>query len=266
MKFKEMFEGFESTPLLWNDDLVYGLKQFLPKRTLLSAIPKGDYKRLRLGKWVEAFVSLQLRQQSLINIIYENLQIKNDKVTIGELDLLFTKDLQPIHLEIVYKFYLYDSAQTNTTKLEHWIGPNRNDTLIQKLNKLKEKQLPLLYNKHTIKAINETEFNVATAEQYVCFKAQLFIPYKTKDLDIAPLNKACISGFHMPFKDIMRLSTYQIYIPSKLNWLNIPTQDVSWLNYDDAFKEIESFINTKKSPLIWVRLNTKIQKLFITWW
>jgi len=52
---------------------------------------------------------------------------------------------KPIHLEIIYKFYLYDPS-IGLTQLDHWIGPNRRDSLVKKLTKLKQKQLPLLYH------------------------------------------------------------------------------------------------------------------------
>ena len=56
---------------------------------------------------------------------------------------------QLIHLEVSYKFYLYDE---NLGKLESekWIGPNKRDSLVQKTAKLKSKQLPILFHKETI--------------------------------------------------------------------------------------------------------------------
>ena len=57
-----------------------------------------------------------------------------DKITIGEIDCLIEYLNKYIHLEIVYKFYLYDE-HINTGELDHWIGPNRKDSLVFKLNK-----------------------------------------------------------------------------------------------------------------------------------
>jgi len=61
---------------------------------------------------------------------------------------LFLEDEKPIHLEIQFKFYLYDAA-LGTTEIDHCIGPMRKDSLNEKLSKLKEKQLPLLYANET---------------------------------------------------------------------------------------------------------------------
>ena len=80
-----------------------------------------------------------------IKILAENVQIQNEKTTVGEIDCILTTAKKPVHLEIIYKFYLYDKS-VGTNELEHWIGPNRRDSLVSKLNKLKDKQLPLLYN------------------------------------------------------------------------------------------------------------------------
>ena len=54
-----------------------------------------------------------------------------------------------IHLEIVYKFYLYDNT-IGTSEIDHWIGPNRNDSLREKLEKLKSKRFT------SFEEINET--------------------------------------------------------------------------------------------------------------
>jgi hypothetical protein len=266
MNFKEMFQGFQSTPLLWGSNAVYGLNQFLPEKTKNPFVSKLSTKKLRLGKWVEVFVNFQLKQNSNIQIVHENLQIRKDKITIGELDVLLLKDQQPIHLEIVYKFYLYDTKQTYDTKLEYWIGPNRNDALISKLNKLKDKQLPLLYNTQTAKIIEKNDFDIDISKQCVCFKAQLFLPHTNDSIAIEPLNKKCVSGYHIPFEKIHELRDKLIYIPSKLDWLIIPTNNMSWLKFDDAIKQIKLQIDTKKSPLIWVKQDIGIHKYFITWW
>ena len=67
----------------------------------------------------------------------KNYQIQNKKTTVGELDFILQKNHSPIHLEVIYKFYLYDDTFGNS-EIEHWIGPNRNDNLVKKLTKLKE--------------------------------------------------------------------------------------------------------------------------------
>lgn len=262
-----MFDGFQNTPLLWNGNTIWELQQFHTEHTAISFIQKQTNKKLRLGKWVEEFVGFQLRQQSNIKIIEENLQIKNNKLTIGELDMLLLKNEQPIHLEIIFKFYLYDPALNSYNNIENWIGPNRNDALVYKLKKLKKNQFPLLYKKSTIAYLENHNLDSKTIEQRVCFKAQLFLPYTSQDINTEPLNKDCVMGFYISFGDISIFKNLQFYIPNKLNWLTIPHNNIEWLDYKHAVSEIEEFINIKRSPLIWLKYNdTLFKKCFITWW
>lgn len=263
-----MFEGFQNTPLLWHtDEELVGLKQFLPNDCETTFIPESTHKKLRLGKWVEAFVSFQLSKQGNIKLIIENLQIKKNKQTVGELDVLFIKENQPIHLEIIYKFYLYDPTKNCDSKLENWLGPNRNDALVYKLDKLKSKQFPLLYRDETKVALKDYPLDVNAVEQLVCFKAQLFVPYTNENLDVKPLNSNCVVGFYLPFKAIELLKNLQFYVPTKLEWLIIPHQNVSWLDFETAHVLIKIQIKEKRSPLLWTKdANTTIKKCFITWW
>ena len=144
-QIQQHFDGFLQTPCLWKNNAVFDLQQFEiePKS---SAINIEIDKKLRLGKYIERFVSFQVSEDKNCKIISENIQIQQDKITLGELDCILLKEMKPIHLEVVYKFYLYDDT-LGETEIDHFIGPNRKDSLFEKLTKLKEKQLPLLYSK-----------------------------------------------------------------------------------------------------------------------
>ena len=267
LDFQELFEGFQNTPILWQSSAVYNLEQFCAASTSGQYALESEPKKLRLGKWVENFVAFQLKQQNDINILEENLQIKDNKITIGELDLLFLKDDQPIHLEIIYKFYLYDSKEDNTNALYNWVGPNQNDALVFKLSKLKEKQLPLLYHPKTQDTLKQYSFHINAIKQNVCFKAQLFLPYKNQNININPLNSQCIIGWYLNFERINELKHFQFYIPEKLEWLCLPKTNVNWLEFEAAKTEIQSQIKNKRSPLCWVKNEVGVlQKCFITWW
>lgn len=266
MNFNELFKGFQTTPLLWNNDIVYDLRQYKIKDTLKEFTPQPEDKQLRLGKWVEKFIAFQLKQVAEVELIAENLQIKKDKLTIGELDLLLRAHKQPIHLEVVYKFYLYDTLQSYTSELEHWIGPNRNDALTYKLKKLKEKQLPLLYNSTTAEVLERFNLKIDAIKQLVCFKAQLFVPFNASDIEIKILNKNCVAGYYLSFAKINLLQDYQFFIPTKINWLLTPHNEVSWLTFKQATEDLENEIKMKRSPLVWIKNDNEIQKWFITWW
>ncbi len=267
LNFQELFQGFQNTPELWTSHAIYHLEHYSSHPTTKPFVLNSDLKKLRLGKWVEQFVAFQMQQDSEVIVLEENLQIKNNKITIGELDVLLQKNQQTIHLEIVYKFYLYDTAENYINPLDYWIGPNRSDSLIQKLNKLKEKQLPLLYHPKTSEALKHHNIDLNSVKQQVYFKAQLFLPFDMQAIDIAPLNSKCIEGFYLNFENIRVLEDHQFYIPQKLEWLSIPKHDVLWLSFEDAAPEIQKQIENERSPLCWIKYdNLNIEKCFITWW
>lgn len=267
LSFQDLFQGFQNTPLLWNSINIYNFEQFCPKNTTEKFIEIKEHKKLRLGKWVERFVSFQLKQQSNIKILDENIQIKDHKITIGELDLLLLQDEQPIHVEIIYKFYLYDDSKTETNTLNHWVGPNQNDTLILKLNKLKEKQFPLLYRSQSKPLIANNDLDITSIKQQVCFKAQLFLPKNNQNIETTPLNSDCVVGWYLNIQEIEMLNDFQFYIPDKLEWLCSPKIDVAWVPFSEAFSIIQNQIKNKRSPLCWIKNSeNELQKCFITWW
>lgn len=249
INFQELFEGYQNTHLLWNSSAIYGFEQCCPKYTSKQFINKSEHRKLRLGKWVENFVSFQLQQDSQIKILEENLIIKDNKQTIGELDLLFLKDKQPVHLEIIYKFYLYDNTKSYPNSLSPWIGPNRNDALLFKLEKLKEKQFPLLYKPETIDVLHHYPFDINSIKQLVCFKAQLFLPYENKAVDVSPLSPNCVAGWYLNIEQIKELENFQFYIPEKLEWLSLPKETLDWLPFIQAKTKIMTCIDNKRSPL-----------------
>ncbi len=259
------YQGYLNTPLLWKDHAVLGLKQYeLPKqlqKTLIESIP--EY--LLLGKRVEQFVLATLHEQSNIEILLENTQIQNQKITIGEIDCLLKQDGTPLHLEIVYKFYLYDSSIGNT-EIDHWIGPNRRDTLVKKLHKLKDKQLPLIHNVCTKPILQTFNLDAKDIKQSVCFKAQLFTPYQaTVDFDL--LNKDCLKGFYIHTSELEQFSGSKFYMPIKIDWLIEVQSDVQWMSYDQFSKKIRVIIDEKRAPLCWIKFpNGVLQKFFVVWW
>ena len=258
------YSGFLQTSLLWENS-VLGLKQLKLPIKEMTVFNETISDTLRLGKRVERFVSHQLKQHAAIRVLIENIQIQNKKITVGELDCILNYDNNPIHLEIVYKFYLYDE-QVGTTELDHWIGPNRKDSLISKLTKLKEKQLPLLYNLLTKPLLDSINLEVEDLQQFVCFKAQLFVPYQ-KEVKFSLLNKECVNGFYITISELVQFTDCKFYIPSKINWLLEVQTQVKWMSYPLFLAEIHQIIEQKTAPLCWIKFpNGTLQKFFVVWW
>ena len=260
------YEGFLNTPQLWENNEVFELQQFeLPK--LKTPIFEGVLpKNQRLGKRVESFLSHLLKQDVTVKILVENKQIQNKKITVGELDFLIETYKNPIHLEVIYKFYLYD-ASVGETELEHWIGPNRRDSLVSKLNKLQDKQLPLLYNSFTKPLLTKLNLKPKTVQQQVLFNAHLFIPYQAKNIELKPLNKNCEKGFYIHFNELQQFNKCKFHIPSKINWLQEIQIQTKWQTFEQFAQTIEVFLNQKSAPLCWLKHpNGETEKFFVVWW
>lgn len=262
----KQYIGYYNTNLLWNNQELLGLIQYNYPKNSPNTTPVIPFKKYRLGHLVEQFVFHELEQLTSVKILATNSQIKSNKRTIGELDCLLLDGNSPIHLEIIYKFYLYDES-VGYSELEHWIGPNRKDSLIEKITKLKQKQFPLLHHQETQELLKDLDLNTLDIKQRVLFKAQLFVPYKLLNSPLRLINNACVTGYYINYKQLKALSTSQFYIPKKLDWLTKPHSKVDWLNYDEAGLLILDYINQYKSPLCWIKTSEGLlQKVFVVWW
>jgi hypothetical protein len=258
------YQGFLNTSNLWLEN-TFGMQQFEITNSV-SEVSDLKNHRLRLGNLVERFVFKQLQKDTSISILAENIQIQKDKITIGEIDCLLKKGEQPIHLEIVYKFYLYDET-VGTTEVDHWIGPNRKDSLVQKLAKLEEKQLPLLYHNCTKPVLEKLDIQVEEIQQQVCFKAQLFVPFQNQKIPFKAINASCVKGFYIPQMELQQFKDCTFFLPEKRDWLiDIPTHNL-WQSYHTFLEALKPLLNQEKSPLCWIKKpNGKTVKCFVVWW
>ncbi len=260
--FQAQFNGFYHTPHLFLQDL-QGLQPLrIPKRELPVFRGKG-LEKIRLGQRVERFVTTELLLDNSISLLAENLQIRTaQKHTIGELDVLYMDGNQPVHLEIQFKYYLYDTA-VGTSEIDHCVGPMRRDTLCKKLTKLKEKQLPLLFAKETEKYLEELGVDAMNFIQKIYFKAQLFIPFGEK-VTFEVLNPACVYGYYISYRAFEQLETAHFYMPRKVDWLLDVSPDVLWLSYDKILPVLQKFQEEQYASMLWVRQkNNNIIKCFV---
>ncbi|MCD8404867.1 DUF1853 family protein [Tenacibaculum dicentrarchi] len=267
------YEGFLKTPFLWNGKGVFNLQQFEIKPTKTASFLVEITKIPRLGKLVERFVSFEFQQDKHLQIIAENIQIQQEKITLGELDCLLLKDEKPIHVEIIYKFYLYDNSINSEknleekNELERWIGPNKKDSLIQKLTKLKEKQLPLLYSKQCENYLKTLNLEAKNLKQQLYFKAQLFVPLKDYGKEFPLINNNCIIGFYVTLQQLNKFKYYKFYIPNKHNWLTQPHTNIDWLTFNNFTTNLQALLNQERAPLCWLKKsNGELLKFFVIWW
>ncbi len=260
---QQRYQGYYNTPFLWKEKLL-NLQQFNFEESN-SKIATKIPDTIRLGNYVEQLVFYQLEQDENLQLLTKNKQVFSNKITLGEIDCLLLQGNQPIHLEIAYKFYLYDVSVGNTF-LEHWIGPNRRDSLLLKLKKVKEKQFPLLYSKECKDLLEQLELDINSIQQKTFFKAQLYVPYQN-EINFEHLNNQCVQGFYVNSHQLKEFSDCKFYIPIKLDWIIEPHSNVSWLSFEDSSKRILEFHEQKSAPLCWMKKpNGQIHKLCIVWW
>lgn len=256
------FDGFRSTPSLWEGSW-QGLTSFATRTVHPDLNPEIESTpRMRFGKLMEQFVLFELAEDPGINILGSNIQIFNGKETLGELDCLIEQAGARIHLEIGFKFYVYDP--TISGELNRWIGPNRRDSLVLKLDKLKQKQLPLLYKPQTVQRLHDMGLDAQEFRQQVNFRTQLFVPWNAMESTYPMVNPNCISGFYLFEEEVQHFSDHHFHIPTKLDWVVEPHADVTWINYDSFTSEIKAHLASRRSPLCWMKSNEgKMQKFFV---
>ncbi|WP_299017050.1 DUF1853 family protein [uncultured Polaribacter sp.] len=264
-EIQKRYDGFLQTPCLWKNTAVFDIDHFnIEPKSLKIDIDLNE--KLRLGKYIERFVSFQLQNEKSIKIVAENIQIQQEKRTLGELDCLLLENNKPIHLEIIYKFYLYDKRAGNR-EIEHFIGPNRKDALIEKLTKLKEKQLPLFYSNECKAYLETLNLSSEKITQKVYFKAQLFVPFSNKGLQLKQLNTNCIVGFYINRKELIQFKECKFYIPTKKDWLIQPHSAINWISSTEFNKKSKDYLERQFSPLCWLKKpNGILEKFFLVWW
>ena len=121
------------------DFSITGLDTFnLSKLNIATNLTFELPTNLRLGHLVERIVSALIKSSTNYKLLFENIQVIEDKKTIGEIDFIVTnKNTKKLtHIELAYKFYLFD-PNISSEPISNWIGPNRNDSLEEKLEKVK---------------------------------------------------------------------------------------------------------------------------------
>ena len=261
---QQLYASFCKTPLLWKGADIGNLPQLEIENYHPVFLRKVE-RYLRLGQLAEQFVFNQLETSKSVRILAENKQIQNERKTVGELDAIIKFRDEAVHLEIVYKFFLYDDTIT-ASGLQNWIGPNRKDSLNEKLNKLSEKQLPLLYSGYCQDLLETLNLCAEDLQQQVLFKAQLFTPFN-QDLDFGDLNPDCHQGFYFRLNQLEEFKNHEFHIPPKIDWLLEAHTQADWLAYEVFIPEANRFLKAQKAPMFWMRnKNGELTKAFLVWW
>ncbi len=266
----QQYQGFIKTPELWENKL-FDLDQFILPQV---AAPDGRQleeidPRLVLGKRAEHFFSLAIQNSKDYELLANNLQIIHKKETLGEFDFfLRNKNREEnLHVELVYKFYVYDP--NFEMEMNRWIGPNRKDSLTRKVKHLKTHQLPLLFAPETAESLQNQGLTTENIVQKVCFKANLFVPNNLRRKPIKSLNSACVIGYYLRKEEFTKeeYGNFSFFSPKKPDWPILPQYQQEWFSFTEIKQQLEKLFAHKKSALLWIKKNeTTFERCMVVWW
>ena len=268
-RLSELARAFLMTPPLWTLNQ-FGLEQFPIPEVDLSLVQAVQVKpNMRLGHKMESVFSALMTGQRTYEIIDQNIIVRRNKKTIGEIDFLLRdlRDDRFLHLELTYKFYLIDTDISEP--VYQLVGPNRRDMFFTKLDKIREVQFALPFTPEGSEALKNRNLRPDQLSQQVCFKAQLFQPYRSKAIRIRPLNKGCITGFWLRFEDLQssEFTGSKYYLPIKEEWVVIPYNKDRWISYFEVLLELNLRMLQEHSTLVWMKRPDGVcEKFFVVWW
>ncbi|MDB2606600.1 DUF1853 family protein [Zobellia sp.] len=266
---KEKCLGFLGTPPLWKGN-AFGIEQFVfPEVNLNRFLPKPIFKKIRLGHQMEHVFTQLLVRNNTYDLVLHNQPVKDGNRTIGEIDFILKhrETAQLIHVELTYKFYIIDPSISEP--IHRLVGPDRRDMFFTKMEKIRDKQFPLLHSKNGIRTLSEKNIHHEEIAHQACYKAQLFMPYTDDKVDITPLNTSCVYGYWVKFEDFEKdaFKNYKYYIPSKSEWVIAPHKKVRWTSHFETLMEVNLRTLNKNAPMLWMKKSdSKFEKFFVVWW
>lgn len=269
-RISNQFVGFVKTPSIFKEKKYDGFKLFqFPEKVTYDFTDTDFSKNLVLGKRVEHFFLEALKNSSEYQIIANNIQINNSYRTLGELDFIIKelKTSKLLHIELMYKFYVYNPDIPD--EMERWVGPNKKDSLLQKIQKVETNQFPLLHTPETKTYLSSIDLDSKDIEQEICFKASLFIPKELKSYKFPHINEECIIGFWIHLKHFREynLEGSQFFTPDKQDWPIDPQKGEEWYNFMQVDEQIKNLHSRKKSPLIWIKkIDGSFERIIVVWW
>lgn len=269
---KDQFKGFLSTPQIFAENSIFGYPSF---NTLENCSKALDFEPIDppakvLGKRMEDFFAQYVINFTPEEILVRNEQIIEGKNTVGEIDFLLRHPASEIvsHVEMIFKFYLFD-PESGTSELDHFIGPNKRDSLNRKLERLQKRQFPLLFHSATKKLLNSLELHAEDVVQKICFKAAVFLPLFMKEHVPTQINPETLTGYWIKAKEFTPEAYGEnlFFIPGKFYWPVDPRVNEVWKPFQIIEEELQVLLKKRFAPLIWMKTPAgNHERLFIVWW
>ncbi|MBU2704395.1 DUF1853 family protein [Zooshikella marina] len=221
---------FYDHTISWQQDQLEVLQLALQK--------KQNY---RLGHYYETLVHTLLQHQPKVHFLKHNIPVHSAGRTLGEFDLLYFDQTVNhwIHRELAVKFYLGLPSQTKqkSSSWHQWVGPNCQDRLDLKVNKMLTKQLRL--SEHPAAKLELKQLTKQTGQPLQenepikegMLQGYLFYPYQQYCPPPKQANPQHLTGdwvavsklteYLATLTDSYKLKGQLAYIPlAKLEWLS----------------------------------------------
>lgn len=222
--------------------------------------PLKEYIRLGnnklLGKYFESLAEFWFQNSKRFNLIEKSVQVNHNGETLGEFDFIL-KDRSTdkfIHLEAAGKFYL---SFENKSDWKTFIGPNPNDNLQNKIEKLFNEQTQL--SKTSLGREKLSELGVTEIESALLLKGYFFYPMQnfiSEDFRM-PLhsNPNHNKGWWLRFGDLEKLyninSNYWLVL-KRSNWISsaIVENKNELLDSTSLFMFLQSYFEFNHYPIL----------------
>ena len=200
------------------------------RREWLAALDRAPQRLLshlaqrsssRLGLDFERLWHFFLSEDAETDLVAHNLPVREAGQTVGEFDCLYYchRRERHVHLELAVKFYLQQPG-ADGGDWSHWIGPNREDRLDRKLNRLLQHQLRLAEQAAAAPALEA--LGISELDHELEIKGRLF----HRDGAERVLPPACPPTAEAPWHGTLaqvtdRLSVKYRYLPlQRAQWLS----------------------------------------------
>jgi len=199
----------------------------------------------RLGHYFEALVYYWLSVSTRFTILTSNQPLRTSKgITKGEVDVIVKNSgtTKIEHWELAVKFYL--ALPTENEPL--FIGPNANDYLHLKLQKLVEHQCDILKTEEGIQLLADLNIQEATARLFV--KGALYYHPKMTYSNSPAINPEHNKGWWIYYNEAQKIlkEDCQFLLLHKKDWLSTVSQNDNLLSKLDCLELIETEL--KESP------------------
>jgi len=263
--------GSKKSPIWSNNS--WSLQEYEKSKKLLTTCDNDPselteavkpWPRFRLGKYYESLWSFWLKKNPRYELLYENLQLHKNGITLGEFDFILRdlKTKKTAHWEVSVKFYL---GYGDTSLPSSWYGLQFNDRLDKKADHLNQQQCQL--SKSYEGKLFLSQKNIHVDEVRVILKGRLFYPSTTGNNQIPQnSNPQHLKSEWKTFSDFItnhQQQPYQWVILNKSQWFSNRDLNDPHYEFDDLKKLIADQIHSNPFCLAALNEGRETFRLFV---